>query len=502
MANGIASTRPPGLQVSPVAQIGEEVQITPGVQDFMGAFKSGFITVDDITRRAQEAVVRPSELELRQKQAEQGILDTETIRPQQRDLASKQLDSAAQNADLVAELARQKLELDRRKLELEGAALPTVSTISATTQAQEQIAGEAATAVTGTPAARGEALVEPANRAIEQAYVGLFGPIPATLPSKVKAAPFNTWLKTYHSPDSTSPTDEAGKFLAGMPAGPARDEIAAKMLSQLSKDPRIQADYQKYKEETAKQAVALTPDDPEYYSELRKQVSARQKELGIEAATLKALPGVLETRAKTAADLPAQIQKDISVLDTDMQKDDVLKRTRLQMAAVQQIRDLTNKPNPSNQDDLGLIYAVVRSLDPTSAVREGEISLLQKGIGLPATVVQSFNRVFGNPNAVLTPGARAGLRSLGETQAQSAQVSSLPQLQKFYQRAEAGNLPLQQVFTDPELKLLISGGAASAAPAVVTPVVAPVVTGASQKIQNGNLFERQSDGTYKFIRKI
>lgn len=502
MANGIASTRSPGLQVAPAAQIGGDIDITPGVQDFMQGFRTGFITVDDITKRSQEAVVRPSELELKQKQNEQGILDTETIRPQQRELASKQLDSATQNADLVAELARQKLELDRRKLELEGAALPSAPTVRATTAAQEQVSGETAAAITGTPAARGEALVEPANRAIEQAYVGLFGPLPATLPSKVKAAPFNTWLKTYHSPDSTSPTDEAGKFLAGMPAGPARDEVAAKMLSQLSKDPRIQADYQKYKEETAKQAVALTPDDPEYYSELRKQVSARQKELGVEAATLKALPGVLETRAKTAADLPAQLQKDISVLDTDMQKDDVLKKTRLQLSAVQQIRDLTNKPNPSNQDDLGLIYAVVRSLDPTSAVREGEISLLQKGVGLPSTVVQSFNRIFGNPNAVLTPAVRANLRSLGETQSQSAQASALPQLQKFYQRAEAGNLPLQQVFTDPELKLLISGGVAPGTTAVVTPIVAPVVTGASQKIQNGNLFERQPDGTYKFIRKI
>lgn len=90
---GIADS-PNSLQVQPSANaISQDVNITPAVGDFMKAFKEGFITTEDITKRAAD---KPLENANRQ----QSLLDANQIRPKQRELQSKTLDVASKQADL------------------------------------------------------------------------------------------------------------------------------------------------------------------------------------------------------------------------------------------------------------------------------------------------------------------------------------------------------------------------------------------------------------------
>lgn len=481
---GIASDRGTQLQVGPAAEIGEVGGTVPAVNDFMDAFRQGFITVDDINRRAGEQMVRPSEIERQRTENEQATLDTQTIRPLARTAAAQQLGDQISTADLAAEIKRRRMRLDNEKLQLEEAFQPV---------AQKQVS-TAVAKTTGTPVEQAGAVNEEQDRAVIENYGQLFGRVPEKVKVSEDVAPVSLkqWLEQEPS------TQE---HLASIPEGPGKQETVKLFMQKLASNPKIQAEYELYKKHTKELVKEVGPEDPKYYEVLREQIVKKQKSLGTQAAELKALPGILEAEAKEKAGRPAAIQKEISQLDTDMKRDTVLGKTRLQMAAVQQIKDLTSKPNPSNQDDLGLIYATVRALDPTSAVREGEISLLQKGVGLPTNLTLAWNRIFGNPNSVLTPEIRQNLRGLAETQAQSASVSALPELRKFYERAVASNLPVTQIFSDPELQLLISGASAAPAPAS-TPAPAPVPSGGSQKIQNGVLYERQPDGSYKPIRRI
>ena len=153
----------------------------------------------------------------------------------------------------------------------------------------------------------------------------------------------------------------------------------------------------------------------------------------------------------------------------EIEANKTLERTRIQQSAVTQMKGLATKQNPTNQDDLALIYSTVRALDPDSAVRDGEISLLKKGAGLPATLVNNWNRIFGNPNAVLTPEIRNNLLGLAQTQAESSMKTAVPELRKYYNAARAEGLKLNEVFTDEQLDALVShgglgGGGTSPAP--------------------------------------
>jgi len=90
---GIADAPVTALQTGNTPAQVAEFSVTPGVGDMMAAFKSGFITTEDITKRAAE---KP----LEQAQRQQALADTNLIRPKQRELAAKQMDVAGKQADI------------------------------------------------------------------------------------------------------------------------------------------------------------------------------------------------------------------------------------------------------------------------------------------------------------------------------------------------------------------------------------------------------------------
>lgn len=94
---GIADS-PNSFQIQPSANaVSQDVNITPAVGDFMKAFREGFITTEDITKRAKDKPLEDA-------QRQQALQDTNLIRPKQRELASKQLDVQTAQADTLGQI--------------------------------------------------------------------------------------------------------------------------------------------------------------------------------------------------------------------------------------------------------------------------------------------------------------------------------------------------------------------------------------------------------------
>lgn len=99
---GIADS-PNSFQVQPSANaISQDVNITPAVGDFIKAFREGFITTEDITKRAKDKPLEDA-------QRQQALQDTNMIRPKQRENAAKSLDIQSGSLSAQAE-AQPKLD--------------------------------------------------------------------------------------------------------------------------------------------------------------------------------------------------------------------------------------------------------------------------------------------------------------------------------------------------------------------------------------------------------
>lgn len=93
---GIADAPIVPLQTGNSANEVGNFQVTPGVGDLMKSFKDGFITTEDITKRAAD---KP----LENAQRQQALADTNIVRPKQRETAAKQLDIQNQSLGTQAQ---------------------------------------------------------------------------------------------------------------------------------------------------------------------------------------------------------------------------------------------------------------------------------------------------------------------------------------------------------------------------------------------------------------
>jgi len=59
------------------------------------------------------------------------------------------------------------------------------------------------------------------------------------------------------------------------------------------------------------------------------------------------------------------------------------------------LRDLSRKPNPTPQDDIAMVFGYMKTLDPSSVVREGEFAQAQNAGSVPDNVQNLYNRVLG-----------------------------------------------------------------------------------------------------------
>lgn len=61
---------------------------------------------------------------------------------------------------------------------------------------------------------------------------------------------------------------------------------------------------------------------------------------------------------------------------------------------IQTIRSLATKPDPTGPDDIALIFAFMKLLDPNSVVREGEFATAQNSQGIPDQWRNAYNRAL------------------------------------------------------------------------------------------------------------
>ena len=65
--------------------------------------------------------------------------------------------------------------------------------------------------------------------------------------------------------------------------------------------------------------------------------------------------------------------------------------------------------------DISIMYSYIKMLDPTTAVREGELALGDKAAGLPNNVVKTYNRLVSKKGAALSPELRKQYLQEGAT---------------------------------------------------------------------------------------
>lgn len=439
---GIASDRnavnPGSLAIPSV----NPAPLTPAIAQLQQAYQQGIVTVQDLVKRGFEI---PAEAEKNR----QNLQDERVIRPLARE---------AKAGELASEIAIQpkKRELAEGQLRQGIRALPTPGEEEASDAERAKSAQVRNALVSSIPGVREKTIAKLSNDQVVDLWTAAHGqPPPEQLQVPDPDAASNT----------PAPIDEW--FINQGGVHPPGSDALATLNS-----PKVQQAYNAYVREVKTRPLTLFKDDPKYLDALREDLKQTDLKNAIQAAQIKALPGVLEQQSKVAAEAPTRESKARDNLITQVHQSKDLESFRLRGDAVTQIRDLTRKPNPSNQDDLGLIYATVRALDPVSAVREGEISLLQKGIGLPNELVIQFNRLRGSPNAVLTPEIRQGFASLAETQMQSASSSVRPELQRIAGLAQKDGVPLTDVLNARQIEALGTG----------TPGAAPAGTAASVQV--------------------
>lgn len=425
-------------------------------------------------------------------------------------LGGRALQRETRNRQMLADYNVQDVvnELRRRGIKTQLEAEPDTSAAAKNKSKLEAIDSDLLTrSHAADPKERAEALREIARRATELEYAQTFG----AEPPDVVEGDAGSGSVTPKSLDEFVAEKHADKLntAGAFSQNPEEDNrLRAQFLEAQKTDPQTKAEYDAYVAEAGNRPAVFSRGTPEYYAALRGKLEGKQTSQAMKAAQLKALPGVLEAKAKAEAEAPQRAQKSVDELSSQVQSNQTLKRYREQAAAVKTVQALATKPNPSNADDLSLIYAYVKLLDPGSVVREGEIKLAGNATPALTKLVVAARRLYSNKNAILDPSTRELYRDSANAVAKSAVDFARPEVERVSNLARERGVDPAKIFNADELATFGQSGATpapsqpGATPAPARPVAAPApaATPAGKRvIQNGNLFEQQPDGSYRFV---
>jgi hypothetical protein len=111
---------------------------------------------------------------------------------------------------------------------------------------------------------------------------------------------------------------------------------------------------------------------------------------------------------------------------------------------VQIMKESVDTPNP--QTDTAMIYAFVKSLDPDSVVREGEIAFVQASRSIPTRVKSSLLR--GLEGQTLTPEERKNILDFAQNAANLQQKAWKVSAAPYLEQARKLNIPEQMIIPD------------------------------------------------------
>lgn len=123
----------------------------------------------------------------------------------------------------------------------------------------------------------------------------------------------------------------------------------------------------------------------------------------------------------------------------------------LEYNSIKQLAQNAKKGSP--QANIAIVYSFMRSLDPTSTVREGEYATAQNSAGIPDNVRNLFNKAI-NGN-FLTPSQIDGFTQQAKTLADTADKNLQVYAKDFAKRANLGGVPVSESdFYVPEMYIV------------------------------------------------
>ena len=419
----------------------------------------------------------------------------QAVRPLERALRVKQLQGEVSVADAVN-------ELKRRKVNVALAVAPKQDEAQIRSQVKE--AQDVIDLLD--PNTRPQALSRIENEKLEAAYAQSIGQLPEQfdMAQNVTPASFEEWYAANVSP----------RILARVNNFQGSDEQRAQFANQLESStlntPAIQEQYRQYVTDTKSRRMTIARGTPEYYEKIRTDLLQRAVQTAGDAAKIKALPGILEAQAKAEAEAPKRQAAAEESIRKEIQTNDTMKRFREQSAAIVNVEALANKPNPSNADDLALIYSFVKLLDPGSVVREGEIALTQKATPLTQKLTMAYNRLYKTEGGILDAATRQSYLESAQTVAESARSTIAPEFSKYQRLAQEQGVPLERIFNAQELSVFQQPTATptakpTSAPAATRPTGAPrpaqdlsALAGKRVRLKNGRtgVVTQNPDGSY------
>jgi hypothetical protein len=449
-----------GINTGDISSIGAGgVPPTPAIADLMQAFRSGFLTVDELTRRglslpgeaetqkqnlADQRIIRPLA-----RQAQSGALANEiSIQPRKQALAAGQTEAAIRALPTEAESAASDLQRAKAAEIATGLASPDVDTrLKTVAQLTTDQILDAWTAANGSPPPERLQVTDPDA-------------------STNVPAPLDEWyLNTF------------GQHPAGTDAN-----------ANLNR-PDVRAAYDKYVNEVKSRPLTIFKGTPEYFQRLKQDVHDLARNQAIEVARIKAIPGVIEQQAKLAneagAKLEASVRAENSAYGTKQEIQD-LRKVQSAFFKLQNVLD-PNKPS-TPQTDQAAIFSWMKILDPGSTVREGEYATSENARGVPDTIKNYWNKVV--KGLILTPEQRIKLAQASEEVYLGQVQSAIPTIEQFVDTESRIGAAIGSVVPQQDVDLLnrvnrvkkpSAGRSGTAA--------APPSAGTQRVVQNGVTFE-------------
>jgi hypothetical protein len=170
-----------------------------------------------------------------------------------------------------------------------------------------------------------------------------------------------------------------------------------------------------------------------------------------------------------AGDKEVAALKDTRDYATNLRKEyigsDVIKNEKIVKIAASQIASAVN--DPSSAGDIRLITNYMKTIDPSTGVKEGEFANAANAGGVPDRIRAEFNRIRRGER--LTPEQRADFAKQALLQAQSYLEPANKLRQGYIAQAQKYGIDPQEVIFDPESSMSVSGEMLGAPPAPLAP---------------------------------
>ncbi len=454
--------------------------VTPGVQDLFGAFKNGFITVDDIQKRLAD---RPVEESNRQ------------LNLQANEFKSKRMAEQEQlaPANLALESHRQALTEQKYKA-LEKDLNADEDNRPAKEAYEKAKINLEANLVSPEPKVRREAYKVRDNLALESVFSQTFGgdvPEYVELPAPAKPQDFQTWAARNKS---KFVDEQEAVMLQQFPQATPDTILAGRVRAEEQFDAQAHEQYREYARQVPFQKSYAYQGTPDYYKELNRQLTERAQGLATQGAQFDAYKTGLQTAAKTAAEAPTKVFEGAAKLRQEIDTSKPIQKFREQQDAAGLVETFATLPQPTNRSDLQLVYAAVKLADPGSVVREGEIALSKQADPVLKSLEKKWQGLFSDSGKLLDAADRAELLRISKTvQAQAAQ-NIRPELEKYRGLAAQQGIPLKDILNSREASIL---GAVAPAATASNPYEALVgKTVVDKKTGRRGVVTKNPDGTY------